>query len=500
MNPAPVVHKHPRYRVQADVDVLEVDASLRRLPLDNISLGGMFIRTPSAPRPGASLRLRLFDPTSELTVGLAARVVHVIDEPTSIAKRHPAGMGVQYQELPLQSAAQLRAFVERLAATAQPPRRAIGARFVEPRVVLVEAGREALRALWEQSLKVGGLFAGGQAPPLGTQVEVRIGQLRLRAEVVHVQPGVGAGLQLADQDGTARAALMRYLAGGVDELRVPVPAPRGPPLPKVLAVVRRLFAGIEAADGFAALGVPVTTDEGEVKQRVASLKRILSAPQPVATPPQAARIEGALRALARLEPALLARVVALRHEAELVPRPASTSPEQERWRALLDDAAAAEQRGDRHEARTHLTRALELVPGNDDVKRRLAKVQQIIDTARATEALGQAEVFAKGLGMKDEAARLARVALEASAAREVRLRALGVLAKSGFIDEAISTGEALLAADANDPLALQLLMHLYERTKQRMLAARTGEALLRLRPNDVELQQTVRRLIKAART
>ena len=44
-----------------------------------------------------------------------------------------------------------------------------------------------------------------------------------------------------------------------------------------------------------------------------------------------------------------------------------------------------------------------------------------------------------------------------------------------------------------------MLMHLYERTKQRLLAARTGEALLRLRPNDVELQKTVRRLVKAAR-
>lgn len=102
--------------------------------------------------------------------------------------------------------------------------------------------------------------------------------------------------------------------------------------------------------------------------------------------------------------------------------------------------------------------------------------------------------------MKDEAARLARVALDASPAREVRLRALGVLAKTGFVDEAISAGQALLAADVTDPLALQVLMHLYERTKHRMLAARTGEALLRLRPNDVELQKTVRRLIKAART
>lgn len=493
--------KHPRYRVRADVDVLENDASLRRLPIENISLGGMFIKTLSAPSPGSPLRVRLFDPVSEATLGVSARVVHVIDEPMSLLKHHPAGMGVQYLDVPPQTASLLRAFVERLvqSANAQPVRTS-SARFVSAQVVEVDPGRPALRALWEQSLKVGGLFAEGFAPALGSTVEVRIGGLRLHADVVHVQEGVGAGLQLTDPTGEGRAAVLRYLAGDVDRLGIAAPAPLGPPLHKVLALVRQLFAGLEVADGFAALALPMDANEDDVRRRAASVRRILSAPHPDATPPQAARIEAALRALARLEPALLARVVALRHEAELVPRGATGSAEQGRRRELLDAATAAAAQGDQHLARGHLARALELCPNDVEIKQRLVQAQQAIDTARALEAVGQAEVFVKGLGMKDEAARLARMALEASQVREIRLRALGVLARAGFLDEAITVGEGLLATDESDPLALQMLMHLYERTKERVRAARTGERLLRLRPHDAELQKTVRRLIKAART
>ncbi len=501
MNPAPILPKHPRYRVRADVDVVEADAALRRLPLENISLGGMFIKTLAASTPGSSLRVRLFDPASDATLGVTARVVHVIDEPASLIKRHPAGMGVQYLDVAPHTAALLRAFVERLAQSAQvEPVRTSSARFVSAQAVEVDPGRLALRALWEQSLKVGGLFAEGPPPALGSAVEVRIGGLRLRGEVVHVQPGVGAGVQLADPTGEGRAAVVRYLAGEVDRLGQPAAVPRGPPLHKVLALVRQLFAGLEVADGFAALALPMTATEEDVRRRAASVRRILASPHADATPPQAARIEAALRALARLEPALLARVVALRNEAELVPRRATPSAEDGRRRELLAAAAAAAANGDQHLARGHLARALELCPDDVEVKQRLVQAQQAIDTAHALEAVGQAEVFVKGLGMKDEAARLARMALEASPVREIRLRALGVLARAGFLDEAITVGEGLLATDESDPLALQMLMHLYERTKERVRAARTGERLLRLRPHDAELQKIVRRLVKAART
>lgn len=500
MNAAPLLPKHPRYRVRADVDVLESDASLRRLPLENISLGGMFIKTLAAPAPGSPIRVRLFDAEGDATLGVTARVVHVIDEPTSLLKHHPAGMGVQYLDVAPHTATMLRGFVERLAASAQAePVRTSSARFITAQVVEVDASRPALRALWELSLKLGGLFAEGIAPALGSTVEVRIGGLRLCADIVHVQPGVGAGLQLVDPTGAGRASVLRYLAGETDRLGGPAPPLRGPPLHKVLALVRQLFAGLEAADGFAALALPMSADEDDVRRRVASVRRILSAEHTDATPPQSARIDAALRALARLEPALLARVVALRNEAELVPRPATTSAEQARRRDLLDAAASASARGDQHLARGHLARALELCPNDVEVKQRLVQAQQAIETARALEAVSQAEVFVKGLGMKEEAARLARVALEASPVREIRLRALGVLARAGSLDEAITVGEGLLAADESDPLALQMLMHLYERTKERVRAARTGERLLRLRPHDAELQKTVRRLIKAAR-
>ncbi|MCC7112402.1 MAG: hypothetical protein IT382_24130, partial [Deltaproteobacteria bacterium] len=145
------------------------------------------------------------------------------------------------------------------------------------------------------------------------------------------------------------------------------------------------------------------------------------------------------------------------------------------------------------------TRALEIAPEREDIKKRLAHVQEALDSAKAAEALGQAEVFVQGLGMKDDAARLARQALQTTQSRELRLRALAVLAKAGAVDEAVGVAEELLLGDPHDPLALQALMQLHEREEQWGRAARAGEALLRLRPTDAELGKRVRRLVKAAR-
>lgn len=499
MNASQPIQKHPRYRVQAEVDVVDDSAAIRRRPLENISLGGMFIKDAAPPAPGSMLRLRLQDARGE-PLGIAARVVHVIDEPQGALKHHPPGMGVQFDQLSPATAEKLRAFVDSLVREAQAAqRRAQGVRFIDARTVEVSVGRALLRALWEESLRLGGLFAEGPLPPLGARVRVCIGPLRLSAEVVQVQPGVGAGLQLLDLEGPARVALERYVEGTAAEITVERAAPRGPPLAKVLAEARQLFAGVDAGDGFAALGLPTTANEGDVKKRVAVLTRSFFGPHPEATPPQAARIEAALRALSRLEPALIARVTALRHQAELVPRAAVADAGSVELKELLDRSALAERTGDRIEVRRLLARALELAPDNDDVKRRLATVQEAIDAAKAADALAQAEVFATGLGMKDDAARLARTALALSHVRELRLRALAVLARSGAVDEAIGVAEELLLGDPQDALALQALMQLHERTEQWARAARAGEALLRLRPGDSDLAKRVRRLVKAAR-
>lgn len=500
MNPSSQIQKHPRYRVQAEVDVVDDSAAMRRLPLENISLGGMFIRDPAPPAPGSVLRLRLHDALRSETLGVVARVVHVIDEPQSALKQHPTGMGVKYDGLSPATAEKLRAFVDTLVREAKlVQRRAGGVRFVGASTVEVSVGRALLRALWEQSLKMGGLFAEGASPPLGSRVEVLLGSLRLAAEVVQVLPGVGAGLQLVDFIGPTRQALERFVEGTAEDIHVDKAEVRGPPLAKVMAAARQLFAGLDATDGFAAIGVPPTADEAEVKKRVASLTRLFFGPHPDATPPQAARIEAALRALSRLEPALMARVAALRHHAELVPRPSAPVPDATELKEQLERATAAERIGDRIEARRLLTRALEMAPEREDIKKRLAQVQEALDNAKAAESLGQAEVFVQGLGMKDDAARLARQALQITQARELRLRALAVLAKAGAVDEAIGVAEELLLGDAQDALALQALMQLHEREEQWARAARAGEALLRVRPNDSELAKRVRRLVKAAR-
>ena len=113
MNPTSQIQKHPRYRVQAEVDVVDDRAAMRRLPLENSSLGGMFIRDPAPPAPGGLLRLCLHDRAGAEALGVVARVVHVIDEPQATLKQHPQGMGVKFDALSPATTEKLRVFVDK---------------------------------------------------------------------------------------------------------------------------------------------------------------------------------------------------------------------------------------------------------------------------------------------------------------------------------------------------------------------------------------------------
>ncbi len=496
--PFTAVQKHPRYRLSDAVDVVTSAAELHQLDAENISLGGVFLKTTSPAPRGSPVRLRLRSAgPGAATIGLMGRVVHVIDEAVGARKSHPPGMGVQFDPLSPQTETLLRRFVDGLAAQAEPAEERPPVRFVGPASIEVNATRSVVRQLWEQSLSVGGLFAEGETPPLGSLLSVRIGPLSLVGEVVHLVLGHGAGVQLTNLDGGKREALQRFVDGVDSVLAYQEVKAAGPPLGKLLGAVRRLFQGIEANDGFAALGLTATATAEEISGRAQLLERVFQMAPADATPPQLARLEAAQRALARLAPEVLQRAAALRKEGELVPQVVRV--DDDGVRDLLAEAFHFEKSGQRAAAAAVLQRALLLAPDDQRVLKRLAAIASAIDLCRAIELMANAEGFVQGVGMKEEGVRLAREAARLTARRDVRLRALRVLAKGGELLDATLLAEELLELDSRDPLALQALVLLYERAERYADAAGVGERLLRQRPGDDELAKRVKKIAARAR-
>jgi hypothetical protein len=95
------LQRHPRHRVNVAVGVIVGLSDVERLALDDISLGGAFIRTPRPRDPGCRLRLEMRG------VSIGARVVHVIDAANGFARA--PGMGVAFDsELPPQLIEELK--------------------------------------------------------------------------------------------------------------------------------------------------------------------------------------------------------------------------------------------------------------------------------------------------------------------------------------------------------------------------------------------------------
>lgn len=541
------VQKHPRYRLNAPVDVVTASAEIEQAAAENISLGGIFIRTTTPPPMGSPVRLRLKTTTpggqaEPSTIGLFGKVVHIVDAELAAAKSLPMGIGIQFEALPPKTEEVLRTFVTNLAAQAEREKALLApARFANPAIVQVKTPRVVLQQLWDQSLKHGGLFAAGDPPPLGSVVRVLIGPLELTGEVVHIDHAAdgarrGAGLQIRDLEGAKREALVRFLDGSVDVLFYRDARFHSAPVAKVLSLARRLFLGIEENEPLAGVGLLNTATADEVKARVQQLRTVFQTPPEDATPPQLARLEAALRALDHLEPSLLARVapqrqatreaapvslgdrkptgvwgavgVAVRDAPGAVPHRAPSSrfikasaaaADIDAVRALLQEANDHERKSERAQARKALVKALELAPDDVAVQQRLAAVDAALDLARALDLLAKAEVFIQGVGMKDQAIENANEAARISSHREVRLRAVRVLAKSGDLAGATQLAEDLLDVDARDQHALQALVILYEKTERWKDAARTGEHLLRLKPDDSELEKRLKKIVDNAR-
>lgn len=197
-------------------------------------------------------------------------------------------------------------------------------RFLTEKKVTMRIGeREELRTLWTENISKGGLFVKTeQPPPRGARVEVAIqtpaGELALAAEVVHVLDAVtaqqvgqtpGVGLQFVDLTTDQRDAVFRYVDGLAERISgaMPVEGAPAPPvnvqasIERTLARAREFISLVEKNDLYAALTVKPTASDNEIMTRISELRRLFTAVEGPATPPQLARLNASKKLLDRTE-------------------------------------------------------------------------------------------------------------------------------------------------------------------------------------------------------
>ncbi|MBI5495842.1 MAG: protein kinase [Deltaproteobacteria bacterium] len=101
--------KHPRYRTDVPVALLLPDGRSVEGPAENISSGGVFVRTPYLLSPGTRMYLELKQPAPGLV--LPASVVHVMDPEKARTRNHPTGMGLRFESVDEQAAWQLQRYL-----------------------------------------------------------------------------------------------------------------------------------------------------------------------------------------------------------------------------------------------------------------------------------------------------------------------------------------------------------------------------------------------------
>ncbi len=481
------VQKHPRYRVSVPVEVVGAAGDATALRLEDISLGGAFIRTPMPHPPGSFVRVRLPIPDAPALMG---RVVHVIDGASSVVKSRAPGMGIQFDGLSPANEESLRCFVDRLITEQRRSRARRGdARFVDDAHVQVTKDRGALARLWASGLAEGALEVDGEGRA-GNRVVVDIGPLRFGADVLDARPA-SATLRLVDMQGDKRDALARFIAGVDNVIRVtPARAP-DPLLARALAEARRLCTGVEGGDALVGLGLPRGSTGDAVRARAAELAALFSTELPDASPPQRVRLASAARVLIDVEKAAHALI------GELLPPPPAAPPAEqvsERLAELLDEATFLESVGRYEEAQEALHEAVAVDPDDVEVARRLLALNDAIDRAHALDLLKDVA----GAAREDAVAR-ARKAIDLSSSRDVLMRALRVFSTASADADAVAVAIRCVDQNPTDELPLFALLHLHEAAGRYREAARAGEALLRLRPEDFALKERVRLIVRAAR-
>jgi uncharacterized protein (TIGR02266 family) len=494
------VQKHPRYRVSVSVGVVMASGEVEEHRLEDISLGGAFVQTTSPAPPGSFIRLKLPMAGGEAPLTLMGSVVHVIDIAGAETRARAPGMGVQFDGMSPDAQLKLHRFVETVLEEERRARaRRLAVRFVDATHVEVTSERAGLARLWLDGLESGELKVEGQAR-MGSRVAVRLGPLALSADVVGNIPANGIApemvvLQLVDLSGVKRAALERFIDGTASSIAVEDVRVIGPPLTRVLGEARRLFNGLKEDDLFGAIGLDSTATQEKVSDRIDELLRLFSDPHPDASPPQRARLQSAVQAVAELEPVLLGRLAALRAHA-----PALDLEARDQVSELVAEADFFEAADQKEEARRLLLEALEIAPEDTGVRLRLTGIQEALDVAKAMELLSSAEALARGIGTREDAIKLAREASRISWARDVRHRALRLFANFGAHGDAVVLGQLLLDENEDDELALLALLQVHEDAREWADAASIVEALLRLHPDDSALRERARKIVAALRS
>lgn len=149
--------------------------------------------------------------------------------------------------------------------------------------------------------------------------------------------------------------------------------------------------------------------------------------------------------------------------------------------------------GDLESARRVLSQAQGLAPDDDEVHTKLLNVNESIDAAQANAFLEQA------MRGGPQAVALARRATQLRPVRDVLLRSLAVFARGGADDEVADVAEQLLELDPDDEGALRTLLDANIAMKRWSVALHAVESLLRLRPNDEQLQATRQKVVALAR-
>lgn len=117
--------RHPRFVTSTRVEIRTEDrGELRALWTENISKGGLFVRTEEPPPMRARVEVQLETPDGAIT--LSAEVVHQIDAAAAANLGHPAGVGLQFVNLSPEVRARIERYVDGLAARLReelaPPR------------------------------------------------------------------------------------------------------------------------------------------------------------------------------------------------------------------------------------------------------------------------------------------------------------------------------------------------------------------------------------------
>ena len=175
---------------------------------NNISKGGLFIRTPKPCAMRDKVEIVLALPESQEEISVLGEVIHVVS-PENASEHMPAGMGLQLLELKKEDQERIEKFIsDTVKADADVVSRRKHMR-VETRIRVKFESKEALVEEYIHNISHGGIFIQtGKPKPVGDKISVILihpdteQEILLRGEVVRVitaeearmnnlQPGMG---------------------------------------------------------------------------------------------------------------------------------------------------------------------------------------------------------------------------------------------------------------------------------------------------------------------